>query len=308
MKAIKFKERDEYSIELSNGLYLIDGNPIHIERYSKKKVQVKDIHNVIPITRSTIVDYYLNDEKVTMDVTTYKKQKDKLLQKGKEVEYEEGIEWDSLEDEFNYRKFQQTWKPVLKSIEIKGDPYTFEIVESKINTGNPFIASDYVNGGVNPLLFTYNRPVALLSIVSNKFKELGMEFKNNIDYSNTSGNKVWGNSTHSGIRYVTAFGTYIFNDTWKISNIQRGNLDTLLAQYDKDKDALEKIIQTKYNVHFGKIDLEGFDFDRLLSTLKHANNLLDSIEYKTKSRITWLNTKSKLNEGIKFIENNYKIK
>lgn len=303
MKAIKFKESEYYSIELPRGLFLIDENPTSLDNYTNK-VQVKDLTSVIPITRTTLADYYLNGDN-KLSVQEYNSKRDDLL-KNRIVNEDGDTSWKSLEDEFAYRKFITTWVAINKEIEIKGDPYTFEIVESQIETGNPFIKSDYINGGKDPLLFIYNRPSAVLEIVRNKFTSLGMVYQEGISYSNTANKKVWGNSTHSCIRYVTAFGNYIFNNSWEITNSIRGTLDDLLAKYKSDKETLENIIQTRYNLRFGKIDSGNFNFEALLTLLNHCRNSLTSMEVKTKSYDFHRTAKSKLNEAIQLIETSYK--
>lgn len=304
MKAIKFKESDYYSIELNRGLYIIDGNPVNVEKHTDK-VQVKDINNVVPVTRNSVVDHYWSEGDMRMSISCFEKEKERLLSKRTGYEDYKNI-WANLEDEFAYRKFINTWIPIKKDIELKGDPYTFEVVESQIETGNVFIKSDYINGGSDPLLYTYDRYSAVLNIVANKFMLLGMVFKGDIDYAESNNQKVWGNSTHSCIRYVKAFNTYVFNDTWDIKYPQRGTLTKLLAQYNNDKETLENIIQTKYNVHFCKIDSGNFNFEELLKLLNLCKNSLNSIEAKQKSLSDLRFSKNKLNESIKFIENSYK--
>lgn len=305
MKAIKFKENEYYSIELNYGLYLVDCKYINIETH-KEKVQVKDIHTVIPITRTNIIDYYINEDGVkTLSTPDYNDQKDILQQKKVEDEYGNLI-WDSLESEYHYKKYIRSWIPVTKNIETIGDPYSFEILESQIDTGNPFIKSDYINGGNDPLLFIYNRPSALQTIVRDKFTSLGMKFKENISYVGTNNTKIWGNSTHSCIEYVVAFNHYIFGKEWNITSLQRGNLDKLLAQYKSDKETVEDIIQINYNIHFGKIDSGNFDFEKLLQLLNHCKHILSSVEVKQKSYNSFSTAKMKLKESINFIENFYK--
>jgi len=305
MKAIKFKEKELYSVNLNRGIYLIDGKIFEVHNYNGM-FQVKDIKNIIPITRTTVVNYYTSNGDDKLSVKLYKKQQDALLINRK-YDGDEYI-WDSLDAEFIYRKFLEKWKPIKKNIEIKGEPYSVEIEESQIDTGNKFITSNYINGGKEPLLFDYNRQSALLAIVANKFKSLDMVFNAGISYGNTNNKRIWGNSTHSCIQYVVAFGTYIFSDVWKNTYNTKGDLRKLLSDYNNDKKALEIIIQNKYNVHFGRIDANDFDFEGLLLKLNHCKNLLSNVDTKNKTYDYYVSTKKKLNESISMVELKFKTK
>ncbi len=312
MKAIKFKESNYYSVELSRGTYLIDDKVIDIEGYQNQKVQVLDVNNIIPLTKTPIISYYMRNGKEEVNVEDFIEEKQRLLSKRRKyLGYDEDnerdeYEWSSLEDEFEYRKFEQIHQPIRKEIITKGDPLPVEIVESQIETGNEFINSDYINGGKDPLLFTYNRIGATLKIVSDKFKELGMEFKGKLDYSQTKNQKIWGNSSHSHIRYITAFNSYIFNDKWDIKYNPKGNLESLLLQYNSDKKELESIIQQKYNEYFGRFDDKNFQSQECLSKLKLTQTYLNKLDYNKKGYSDYLSIKKFLAESIQIIENSFK--
>lgn len=303
MKAIKFKESDFYSIKLRRGHYLIDDQYLSIDEY-EANVQVKDINKVIPTTRKDIIHFYTDSNNNVLTVNQYIDEKQKLIQDN--LDENGDIIWKSLEDEFKYKKFLQIWNPIYKSVEIKGDPYNFEIINSQINTNNKFINSDYINGGDNPLLFIYDRPTAVKNIVKEKFTSLGMVFEKGINYASTKNKKIWGNSEHSCIEYVTAFNKYIFSRDWKNLHIIKGDLDKLLEYYNNDKTTLESVIQTEYNVHFGKIETNEFDFEELLNQLNNCQNILNYIEAKSKSYQDLNTLKNRLGNSIYFIKNSYK--
>ena len=305
MKAIKFKESDYYSVELFRGSYLVDGKVLSVEN-NKSNIQVKDIENVIPIKRKTVVSKYVCGES-EMSVIAYNDTNQELLSKSNVDEYDDRV-WNSLEDEFKWRKFTASWVPVYREIEVKDDPYSFEIVESQIETGNPYISSDYMNGGKDPLLFIYNRHSAVMNIVRDKFNSLGMSFGGKMSYGETKNVKKWGNSDHSCIRYAVAFNKFPFGDKWGISHNPRGTLDKMIGMYNSDKEQLEEIIQLGYNEHFGDIDNNSFNFNSLLDTLRHCKNLLTDVEPKQRSYSNYSSSFSKLNEAIKQIETSFKAK
>ena len=303
MKSIKFKESEYYSITLQRGVYLVDDKPVSLDK--TENVQVLDINNVKPITRNATVCGYEDAVGNKMSVDDYNSNISELLSKST-YDDDDGSTWASLEDEFNYKKFKQHWTAVYRDIESIGDPYTFEIVESTIDTGNKFISSDYINGGTDPLLFTYNRISAVHEIVKDKFTQLGMVFGGNINYTETNRKKVWGNATHSGIRYATAFNTYVFNDAWDIKHNPRGTLDQMLYKYNSDKKELEEKIELQYKTHFGSVDDSRFDFKLLLEKLRNSLSIIDSVEPKQKSYDDLRAAKGRIAEAIKMIQEAHK--
>lgn len=305
MKAIKFKEKDKYSLTISKGVYLVDGVVLDVDSYNTK-IEVKDIKNVRPITRKTVVDYYVSGEN-KLSVDEYLDKSQKLLLNRKLIDEDEYV-WDSLDSEFEYRRFISKWNEVTKDIENIGEPFSIEIVESCIDSGNEFIKSEYINGGKDPLLFIYDRKSAVLNIVRKKFKELGMEFVSGCSYSDTANKKIWTNSTHSTIRYVAAFNKYIFNDAWDIKTNPRGDMNNLLAKYKSDKEYIESLIETKYKNHFGYIDSGKFNFIALLDMLRHSKNMLEKADVKQKSISIYRSGIKKLSDSIDFIETSYELK
>lgn len=306
MRAIKFKEFDKYTVKLPRGFYLIDGNPFEIEEYGGGNIQVTDVYNIKPITRTRTIEYYIHldiDVEEKLSVLEFNSTIGELNSKRIGDD-----EWVSLDDEFKYRKFCSYWTPVYKEIEVIGDPYSIEVVETVIDTGCPYIKSDYINGGSGPLLFTYSRKSAVINIVRDKFKSLGMEYKEGISYGDTKLKKIWGNSTHSTIRYVCAFNTYIFGDVWDIKYDPKGTLETLLASYNKDKETLEEIIQLKYNEYFGAIDDSKFNFTELLLLLKNTKYSLGRVSPKNSTYVDYTRASIELNNAIKLIESSYEVK
>lgn len=304
MKAIKFNESEYYSIELPRGMYEVDGKVIEVSTFSGEKVQVKNINNIIPITRKDVIHFYVNGD-TQLSVEEYNTQSQKLLFHS--IQDEDGYRsWDSLEDEFAYRKFISSHSPIYRNIETRGDTLSIEIVESVINSGNPYISSDYINGGKDPLLFIYNRYSAVNDIVSNKFKELGMTFSGDCSYGETNNKKIWGNSTHSGVRFVVAFNKYPLGDEWEIKYNPRGTLSQLLVSYNKDKEELENILQTNYNIHFGKFEEKELIIRDILSKLNNCKNRLSSVEYKSKSYEDYRQALGHLNQAISQIQDGFK--
>lgn len=306
MKAVKFKESDFYSIELNRGTYSIDGKIITVDDY-KSKVQAIDINNIIPITINNIVSYYIYNGETKMTIEEYNSKRNSLLSKkvNSGDDYDPDCKWETLDDEFNYRKFVSSCMPIMKTINEYGNPILFEIENSCIDTGNPYIYSEYLNGGDSPIVFVYDRVKALVDITKNKFDELGFEFVSDIHYAKTDNIKKWGNSSNSGIRFVVAFGTYIFGDMGNTVNNIRGSLESLKERYNKDRMDIEGIIQSKYNRMFGIFDENRLNANSLIKNLSTAKQLLSKISYNKKSSSDYNIVCKKINESIYIIENSF---
>jgi len=304
-KVVQFTDKDITYVHLSKGLYLIEGKYIDITNYTGDKVQVKDTDNICPVTRTNVVNHYTVNGEDNMSVEDYN---NRIAQLSKYKTDEDGERtWESLDAEFEFRKFKELYKPIYKNVEVIGDPIKFNLFKTVLDTGNKFITSNFVyNTTESETLFKYDRPAALLSIVSECFKSLGMEYQGGLSYGKTDGKKVWSNSTHSGIRYVIAFNTYLFNDRWNHIYSKSGELETLIASYNSDKDEIEKIIKTKYNLHFGIIDEGKFDFKKMLDLLKTCQRNVNKVDPKTKTYSDLQSAKNLLNKSIELIEQSYK--
>jgi hypothetical protein len=265
---------------LNSGTYKIDGQIINVDGYySKEKVGVKDFTDIRIVDTTTFVEKYVCGTEFKT-VEEYEKEREFLLSK-RILKYGDEYSWETLDDEFNYRRFTELWTPIEKTIQTISEPIEVEIKKVKTESGNKFISSCFLNDTDEDLtLFTYNRPSAVKNIVTECFTELGMVYEDNKSYGATEGKKIWSNSTHSCIRYVAAFGTYIFGDSWDIRYSPKGKINDLLKQYEEDKKTLRNIIITKYNNHFGRIEQGSFDFKSLLNKLNQALNSLDKVDPK----------------------------
>lgn len=302
MKGVELTDIDVKFVYLPPGRYLIDDEIVNVNGYNKQKVPVKNINDIRIVTANRFISYYMNEDEKIIKPSEYKEQKDVLLSKSKyDDEYDEAT-WDSLEDEFAYKKFLQNWKPIYKTVQEISDPIKVEVVKSKITSKHKYIKNMFSLGNSEDVdLFVYDRYSACLNIVRDKFESLGMKYAENIHRNSTIHKKIWSNSTHSCIEYVIAFGTYIFDGTWDIKYSPRGTFEDLEAQYNKDKKILEDIIQTKYNFHFKKdVDI---DLEVLYKKIESIQSELISLDVKVKAKndrsviLTWIQEVKQMIEG-----------
>lgn len=304
---VDIEDKNIKVVYLSSGKYLIDGEVVNVEGYRDTKVQVVDVSNIRKITENRFVkEYACGDERLT--VRQYDEQKMYLLSKRKyKDDYDE--EWESLEDEFAYRKFLQTWTPIYTVEQEISEPLLVQFKKTKYDTGCEYIKNAFLNGDDKDVtLFAYDQNTAWLGIVKECFNELEMSYQEGLSYNATNNKKVWGNSTNGCIRYVTAFGTYVFNDLWKNPRVLKGTLKDMMNKYESDRNSIRKVIIDKYNNHFGCIDAGKFDFDRLKSIISRAQSNLSDVEPKQKSYKSWNFAKNALNEAQEMIKVAYEVK
>jgi hypothetical protein len=309
VKGIEITDKNIKYVNLGTGTYKIDGEIVNINGgyYSYQKVAVKDFNNIRLVEQNTYIENYTNGTDF-ISVEDYENSIQDLLSKQKIDEFE-NFEWNSLEDEFAYKKFKQVWQPIKKTMQSISEPIEVEVTKIKYNTGNKYIESCFFNGSDEKLdLFVYNRPNAVQDIVSECFTELGMVYEEGKNYGSTQDRKIWSNSTHSCIRYVVAFGTYVFGDGWDISYCPKGTLQDMRKRYEEDRVTLRNIIIRKYNKHFGTIDKNDFDFESLLNKLNSAYKNVENISPKKNTYQEYRNGITKIKEAIDMINSAYQTK
>lgn len=111
MEAVNVTDMNTKYVELDKGTWLVDGEIYNNASYnSKVKVIVKNFENIRKVSETTYISHYLSGGD-KMSVIDFNEQSLKLLTKRKLVG-EDMYVWDSLEDEFEYRKFIQSWTKV----------------------------------------------------------------------------------------------------------------------------------------------------------------------------------------------------
>lgn len=309
-KVIDFEDKGIKYILLKRGEYLIDGNVVSVDSYYKERVKVKNEKDVRMINKNTIIDHYLNSENgIKITESEYSEKIRELYDKKVYAdEYDEDGTWETLEDEFAYRKFKTIWKPIRKDVQVLSEPLLVEVEKNIYNTNNKFIVNGFLNGDSDTDLYVYKRESALKNIVRECFKELKMAFESNCHYAETSKRKIWGMPEHGGIRYVVAFGEYVFGDEFKNVCSIRGTLEDMKSKYEHDKNSIRKVIKTKYVTKFGEIDEDKVDFKQMLKDLYYLRGEINSIEAKKNSWSKQNSANRKVNSIIDYLEDKFEEK
>lgn len=307
MKGINFEDKNIKFVLLPIGRYLIDGEVVNNNTCTKIEVKVKNEKDIREIEETKIVDYYLHvDTKEKITNEEYNSKINQLLEKSYyDYDVDEQI-FTTLEDEYAYKKFKSLYKPIYKIIQTFSEPLKVEMKTYQYDTGNKFIKNCFLNGNSSYDLYVYNQHDAWIDIVKKCFKELKFEYVPDCDYGYTKDKKVWGNSTHSCIRYVTAFGGYVFDDRFNLPNkCIYGTLEDLKERYKKDYDRIRDVIIRKYNKIYKDIDPKKVDYKKVIEELYHINGFVNDIDVKKQSIEKQKRTIIRIDKLIQYLESKY---
>jgi len=260
LKVVSIDDLGINIVELPCGVYLIDGEVVSNTGFNsynvRHQVSAKDVENIRAIFKTNVLlEYQPVQDGITDDLLSVESYKDFIAELKSAADYSDEygeVVWNNLEAEFEYRRFVSQWKAVYKEETSYSEPLLIDRSHVRQDSGNPYIVAGFLTGKADVPLYEYNRTLAVESLLHAKFKSLGFEFKEGLSYSQTEGKKLYSNSTHSGLEYVTAFGKYIMPkaDLPKTRGTFRGSFEHLESIYANDKEWIESLIQTGYNLHF----------------------------------------------------------
>lgn len=305
LKVISIDDLGVNIVELPAGTYLVDGEVVSHSGWNsyntKHQISAKDVENIRSIhKRNILVGYVPTTQGITDDVLSVEGYNDFINQfSNSYTEDEDGNkDWNSLDDEFAYRKFVSQWKAKYKEETTYSEPLLIDRSHIRQDSGNPYIVAGFLTGRSDVPLYSYNRSNAVASMLAKKFERLGMEFKEGLSYSQTEGKKLWSNSTHSGLEYVTAFGKYIIgkNLVPKTRGEFKGSFEYLENIYKEDKKWIEDLIQVGYNLHFRNEGASTVLLGEVYSGLKTCINYVNTLDVKVKSETSKRSALMQLNK------------
>lgn len=290
LKVIEVKDDGVYLISIPNGLYKVDGEVLKVSGYGQHEIQALSCE-IYPISTASIITHYENSRGTHCTETRYNNKLKELANKGVE-DSRYGRTFANPDDEYAYKKWQRDWSAIFRRVTTVGDALPVEKAVITMDTGCEFITPILSTKAMDKL-YKYDRTTATHSLTVSTFTSLGMSFEGNLSYGQTSNKKVWGNSTHSHLEYVTAFGHYLWTKTKQPKQgVYRGNLEQCKAMYDGDKKYIEKIIKSGYAKHFNKCS--SFVLGDLLKRLEKIH--ISSLEVcsKQKTYNEWRSLTNKL--------------
>lgn len=294
LKGVHIESTEEKWVELKNGTYEVEGN-IYDAGYTPLKVIVKNFDNVFHIRNKTEKLHYKNSDGVLLSVADYITKRDEL--------YASEDNGDNYEDVYQYKHFINTWVLVTKNNVIKENVY-IQIEKLFLDTGNDFIVPEFVYGGDNINVYRYNRKQAVIHIVKTVMAKLGVVYQDGVSYNGTSNKKIYsGFDTKRGIRYVVAFGSYVFNDVWDVGNYYRNTLEKCRENYNSDLKRITDIITIKHNKHFN-IEQE-LDTKKLLELITNLKGVINRVDSKKATQKHQMEAQRRIRELYDLVNNVY---
>lgn len=309
LKVISIDDLGVHIVELPSGTFLIDGEVVQgytgwSANNPTRQVSIKNIDDVRRVSTKSILEHYTDDDGNILDVEEYQITISSLLKNASLDSDGDIYGWNTLEDEFEYRKFEQRWKAVYKTETTYSDPCLIDRTYIRQDSGNPYIVAGFLTGRADVPLYSYSRTRAVADLLGKKFESLGMEFKQGVNYSQTEGKKVWGNSTHSGLEFVTAFGKYIIGKAQvaKTRGEFKGSFEYLENIYKQDKRWIEDLIQTQYNLHFRNEGASKVLLGDVRKGVLDCINWVGTMDVKVKSETSKQSTLNKLNTLLSLVD------
>lgn len=302
-------DKGVYLLKLPHGTYDVDGVTVN----GPTEWQLDKMPVVRQVTTTTVTTHYINENDVTMTPDQYEDAVNALRAKGTLDEYD-GWEFNDLDDEYAYRKFLKTWKPVNKSRVTMGDPMPVATAPIKLDTGNKFIKSPNVYGDFKPdedeggfFIYTYDRKYAIPAIAREVFAELGMvKSDEKLYYSATEGKKVYYDDGRDSVRFWTAFGTYCFNDSFEVKG--RGEItDTLEGcreRYEEDKKKVQTHLKAQFAKHF-KLGDEATavkTLEQVMECMRIVRSCMDEVTPHARTRTQYDIARKNLRKAMKIYE------
>jgi hypothetical protein len=303
----KIEDKGYYTAStLSNGYLSVDGKKIKVRH--EEKFMVNDISSIKSIeTSSAIIGYIDIVSGKKLSVGEYETKKKNLLKNAvyQYADYNGEYDFNNVQDEIEYITFIKTHDAVKKEVINEVDVEVIELAPIIINTGNNFI-EPILNCEDESGIFKLNIKDASTAIVKNKFKELGFDFVQGLNYGETADKKIWSNSNHSHIRYVVAFGHFIFDDDVKKynrSDTTFSTLDNCRKKFNEMKEDLERKIEFAYALNFKSIDKNKIDVQKFFNLLNKTNKFLNDIQPKKATYSEYRICKQNLNELMQEFKN-----
>lgn len=274
LKGYKITDTGECIITIQySGIYKIKSSGNIFE--GSGEVKVKDFEDLVKLNPKNSTKCIRHKETgEELSESEYLEKEKELLSKRHYDSEEYTHNWESLDDEFNYRKFIASYERVNETFYEEEEVIVEEIKEVLLETKHPFITSKFSTQGELSDICTYNKYGAYKAILREKMKEIGAEEVPDTAFgSDTDGKLAWSNPTHSCIRYTKFAGDYLFSDGYDVKYPKTGKFEELVKEYEQDRENIRKIIHDKYLLKFGKFDEAKTPI--VLQAVKDLNNVWD---------------------------------
>lgn len=232
LKAIHLVDEGSYLVTGSSYTSLeVDGIPVQQATFV-----VSDLSSVLDVRQIPgVITNYENESGEVKTTEDYQLERDKLTANATKDSYG-GYTFTDLDEEYAFRKFTKTWKPVKSEPKVEKLPVEFQVTEVRINSGDPDIVSlwNAPSMGADSHLYSLDRNKISIPCFKTVCEELGLKYHN---------------PSHSGVRFATIEGKYVFDDALDFG---RYKFVGTLEQCKQEKKRIMTLITTRVKLLVAK--------------------------------------------------------
>lgn len=276
LKAIHLIDENVYLIKNDSRLTL----EVSGLRVNSNSFTVKSLDEIFMWRKLSPKTLHYSDGQNILSIEEYNTKRSELLKNAEYDSYQEECSFSTLEEEYAYKKFLQTWKMIYDDPQPERIPVEVEIVEVRTISGDPDIDSLWNS----PNIITENK---FYCIDRDKFSKKYLTAycqQNNLNFNIPD---------HSGIVYAQINGKYAFNSDFLFKNT---NFIGTLEQCKQEKERLDKKIKSVVYTYVSiEKETKPKDIGSIIQALKILNHDLKKIKPVSTSRYNYITFSDKLN-------------
>ena len=278
LKGYNLEDKNIKYVKLPTGNWEINGELFINNNYNTVDYQLNSFDNIFKIENKRIL------ESVKVGDIIYKGEEFLKLKESFNIYQDEDGDFEDLDKEYEYKKL--TKNAIYNYIDVFNSREPIEVAVNLVtfDSGNSFIKPKFENTDVTGL-FIYYRNSAFIKIADEVFKSIDFKFEGKLDYSQTKNKKIYGNSFNDGIRFLVAFGTYIFDNNYQNPSNYCDTLENCKSKYKEDYNKIKTVIMTHYNLNYTDIKVN----EHIINIKDKFDKIQDyvyKLDYKTKDRDT----------------------
>jgi hypothetical protein len=217
-----FSDKDFYHFNLPYGEWVINGKEYTNQNYKSEQITSKEKPVIFKIERKTIIKHYSHTRERMHSLSVEAYNHDKELLTNKSIfDDDDVITFNTLEDEFAYKKFMRDWQPVTEQQILKHRVET-EVRHAMIEHDSPFIKSMFCIDQARPELVQVEFARFQKHVVEAWLKEHNVT---DYDFPN-----------HSHLEYFKIGKDYVFNG---VRNEYNGHNPVRVMSFDDAEKLLE---------------------------------------------------------------------
>ncbi len=264
-----FTDKDFYYFNLPYGEWVVNGKEYTNQNYKSEQITSKEEPVIFKIERKTHITKYknVNENTICLSTSAYEDSLERHKSKGKWCNLDEIYVFESLEDEFAYKKFLRDWKPVAEQQILKHRVET-EIRHAMIEHDSPFIKSLFCIDQERPELVQVEFARFQKYIVEAWLKEHNVT---DYDFPN-----------HSHLEYFKMGKTYVFTNSGTRNEYNGQNPVRVMSYRDAEEllESEKKKIEGKlYSVLCSLREIPDVNVRQVITEIEAVQKYLSDTAY-----------------------------